>query len=131
MTRSDPSPQLSGLQLAVLRTLWDGGELSVSEVHAALRDERDLAPTTVATLLKRLEKRGVVAHHKVGRQFVYSATVSEAEVNRTMLDEVTERLFAGDVPEMMSQLLRGRDVRPGDLERIRRLLEERERELGG
>ena len=120
-----PEPtQLSGLQLVLLRALWQGGELSVSEVHAAVSAERDLAPTTVGTHLKRLERRGVVSHRTKGRQFLYSATVTEEEAQRTMLREVHERLFSGDLPEMVNQLLRSRDFQPGDLERVRRMLDE-------
>lgn len=118
--------QLSGLQLALLRALWQGGELSVTEVHAAVSTERDLAPTTVGTLLKRLERRGVVAHRIEGRQFLYSATVTEEESQRSMLREVNERLFAGDLPEMVNQLLRSRDFQAGDLDRVRRMLDELE-----
>ena len=120
-----PEPtQLSGVQLVLLRALWQGGELSVSEVHAAVSAERDLAPTTVGTLLKRLERRGVVSHRTEGRQFLYSATVTEEEAQRSMLREVNERLFSGDIPEMVNQLLRTRDFRAGDLERVRRMLDE-------
>lgn len=120
-----PEPtQLSGLQLALLRALWQGGELSVSEVHAAVSTERDLAPTTVGTLLKRLERRGVVSHRTVGRQFLYTATVTEEEAQRSMLSEVNQRLFSGDLPEMVNQLLRTRDFQAGDLERVRRMLDE-------
>lgn len=119
-----PEPtQLSGLQLALLRALWQGGELSVSEVHAAVSTERDLAPTTVATLLKRLERRGVVSHRTEGRQFLYTATVTEEEAQRSMLSEVNQRLFSGDLPEMVNQLLRTRDIQAGDLERVRRMLD--------
>lgn len=120
-----PEPtQLSGLQLALLRALWQGGELSVSEVHAAVSAERDLAPTTVGTLLKRLERRGVVSHRTEGRQFLYSATITEEEAQQEMLREVGERLFSGDIPEMVNQLLRTRDFEPGDVERVRRMLDE-------
>jgi len=53
---------LTGLQIAFLRVLWQRGEASVAEICEALRPERALAQTTVATVLSRLEKRGVVAH---------------------------------------------------------------------
>lgn len=130
MARPD-TPQLTELQLAILRVLWQRGELPVTQVHAALVPERELAPTTVATLLKRLERRGVVSHRKLGRQFLYSATISEEQATHSMLNEVAERLFDGDLPAMLAQLLTARDVRPGDLERIRALLEEKQRELEG
>jgi predicted transcriptional regulator len=129
MPREDTSSQLTGLQLTLLRVLWSRGESTISEVHAALTGARELAPTTVATLLRRLEKRGLVSHSTQGRQFVYRAEISEHDATRSMVDEVTERLFAGDVSEMMAQLLTSKDVRAGDLDRIRALIEEKEREL--
>lgn len=58
-----PDTQLTDLQLALLRVLWTRGEATVQDMVEALRPERDLAPTTVATLLSRLEKRRVVSHH--------------------------------------------------------------------
>ena len=125
---AQPRSHLTELQLEILRVLWSAGESSVAAVHAALAP-RELAPTTVATLLKRLAKRGVVAHRTEGRQYLYRPLISEQEATRSMLDEALETLFAGDVPAMMAQLLQRRDVAPGDLDRIRVLLEERAREL--
>ena len=122
---SDTTPRLTELQLDILRVLWTKGEQPVAAVHAALAPTRDLAPTTVATLLKRLANRGIVTHRTEGRQFLYRALVSEEEATRTMLDETLDKLFAGDVPAMMAQLLRSRDVAAGDLERIRALLDDR------
>jgi BlaI family penicillinase repressor len=121
--------QLSELQLAILRVLWETREARVSEVHAALK-KRQLAQTTVSTLLARLEKRGLIEHRTEGRQFVYRAVVGEQELNHTMVRELTDRLFTGDVTELVNHLLRARDTKPGDLARIKELIEARERELG-
>ena len=77
--------QLSDLQLAILRILWAEDEATVARVQAALSEERDLALTTVATLLSRLEGRGVVTRRTEGRQFVYRAAVAEAEGKRQQI----------------------------------------------
>jgi predicted transcriptional regulator len=132
VSRSSRAPrQLSDLQLALMRALWVAGEATVAEVHAALAGERPLAQTTVSTLLTRLEKRGLLRHRTEGRQFVYRALVDEAELNRSMVAELADRLFPGDVTELVHHLLRARDVAPGDLARIKALIEARERELDG
>lgn len=123
--------QLTGLQLSVLRALWRRGESSVAEIHEELAEERRLAPTTVATLLSRLEKRGVVGHRSEGRQFVYEALISEEEANRSMVLELTERLFTGDVSALLNHLLRAKEMAPGDLARIKALIEAKEKELEG
>ncbi len=116
--------QLTELQFAILRVLWERGHATVAEICEALRAERGLALTTVATLLSRLEKRGVVTHETRARQFVYHALVTEAEVRHSMVHELTERLFDGDVAELMTHLLRGQEIDPGDLERIKAMLDE-------
>lgn len=114
---------LTDLQLAVMRVLWDRSEASVVEIWEALRPERGLAQTTVATLLSRLEKRGVVSHRREARQFFYRATVSEPDVRRVMVRELTARLFDGDVAALVSHLLSAREVSAGDLAKVKALIE--------
>ena len=116
--------QLTDLQIAIMRVLWEREQATVVEICDALRPDRPLALTTVATLLSRLEKRGVVTHETRARQYVYRASVSESEVRRSMVSELTERLFDGDVAELMSHLLTGREISPGDLDRIKAMLDE-------
>ncbi|MEZ4454335.1 MAG: BlaI/MecI/CopY family transcriptional regulator [Nannocystaceae bacterium] len=115
--------QLSDLQLAIMRVLWDRGEASASEVQADLAEGgRDLAPTTVSTLLSRLARRGLVDARRSGRHFSYVAQVSEEEIRSSMVSRVTEHLFAGDALALMSHLLRDSDLGPDGLAEVRRLL---------
>jgi predicted transcriptional regulator len=120
-----PSPEsLTPLQVAVMRVLWDRGEARVPEVRAALRSERRLAATTVATLLKRLEKRGLVGHRTEGRQFVYTALVGADEARESAVGELTTTLFDGDVPALVAHLLSRHELGAGDLERVRALIDD-------
>lgn len=122
---------LTDLQLAIMRILWDRAEATVLEVQERLRPERDLAQTTIATLLSRLEKRAVIAHRLDGRQFVYRPLVSEQDVRRSMVSELTELLFDGSPAALMSHLLGSRDIDPGDLDRVKRMIAEAEKESTG
>ena len=114
--------QLTDLQIALMRVLWERGEATAAEICEALRPERGLAQTTIATLLSRLEKRGVVHHRTEARQYVYRAAVSEHAVRRSMVGELTERLFDGDVPALVTHLLSAREVSAGDLERVKAII---------
>lgn len=115
-----PEPlELTELQIAILRILWKRGEATVLDVWEEIHRERGLAQTTVATLLSRLEKRGVVSRTQVQRQFTYRASVSEADVRASMLGGLTEQLFDGDVTALVNHLLTSRDIAPGDLQRLR------------
>ena len=115
---------LTDLQLSVMRVLWARGEATVYDVQEGLRPERDLANATVATLLTRLEKRGVVARRAEGRHHLYRALVDEAVVRRSMVAELRDMLFGGSSAALISHLLDGREIAEGDLERVKRMLEE-------
>jgi predicted transcriptional regulator len=120
---------LTDSQLALLRVVWARGEATVIDVHRDLSRERPVAQPTVATMLSRLERKGVLAHRVEGRQFVYRALVSEAEVRRSVMGNITERLFTGDVPALISQLLAERDVSREDLDAVKAMIAAKEREL--
>lgn len=121
-----PKHQLTALQLSILRELWARAEATVTELWEALHGERGLAPTTLATILSRLERRGVVAHRTRARQFVYRAMVTEEEVQHTMVGELTASLFEGDVPALVNHLLTAQEISPGDLARIRAMIDDAE-----
>ena len=112
---------LSELQLDVMRVLWRG-EASVADVAAALADSRGLAHTTVATVLTRLARRGVVEARREGRQLFYRATVSEPQVRRSMVGDLIQSLFKGDPRALLAHLVSEKDVAPGDLAKVQALL---------
>jgi predicted transcriptional regulator len=117
--------ELTDLQLSLMRVMWGRGEAAVTDVHQAVAAERGLALTTVATILTRLEKAGLVARRSAGRHYLYRALVSEEEVRRSMVSGLAERLFHGDVTALVSHLLDEGDIAPGDLDRVRRLIDQK------
>lgn len=124
MAKRQRKTQLSELQLAVMRVLWSRGEATTAEVVADLAAQRGLAHTTVATLLTRLEKHGVVAQRRDGRTWIHRALLSEAEVQRSMVAGLVAALFAGDSAALVAHLVREDEVTPGDLAAIRARLED-------
>ena len=112
---------LGELQHAIMQVLWTRDEATVAEVHGALYDERGLAPTTIATMLRKMEDKGVVTHSVDGRQFVYRPVVSESEVRSSMVGELLDRLFAGDPAALVSHLVADHTI---DDNRISKLAEE-------
>ena len=113
---------LGDLQHAIMRVLWERGEATTGEVHEALRTERGLAPTTIATMLRKMEDRGVVAHRSEGRQFVYRPTVSEDLVRRSMVGELVERVFGGDPKALVAHLVAEHEIDPEELPALRERL---------
>ena len=118
---------LTDLQLDLLEVLWESGEATVAQVQESLLEKRGLAATTVATILSRLEKRGIVKHRSEGRVYVYRPLVSREQVRNTQLTALADRLFEGDVTELVNHLITTSQISPGDLARVRRLLEQHSR----
>lgn len=117
---------LSELQLALMRVLWARGQASTAEVVDALREQqRPLAHTTVATLLTRLEKRGLLASERDGRALVYRAAVSEPEVQRSMVSGLLSTLFGGRPAALLSHLVEEGELGDDDLARMRALLQKK------
>lgn len=117
--------ELTDLQLDLLEVLWDRGEATVAEVQEAVAKQRGLATTTVATILSRLERRGVVTHRNQGRVYVYRALVTREQVQQTQIAALANRLFEGDVAALVNHLITTAQITPGDVARVRRLLAER------
>jgi predicted transcriptional regulator len=122
---------LGDLQYAIMRLLWSQGEASAAEVHSALYPDRGLAPTTIATMLSKMEKKGVVTHRIEGRQFVYRAVVDERDVRLSMVGELINRVFKGDAAALVNHLLKEEEIDPNELKELKALIEARERKGGG
>ena len=125
------SSRLGDLQLAIMRVLWECGEASAAHVHRTLHPHRGLALTTIATMLRKMETKGVVEHRRDGRQFLYRPLVREDEVNRSMVGDLVERLFAGDALELVNHLVAEGDIDLAELEQLRKSLGERRRKSEG
>jgi predicted transcriptional regulator len=117
---------LGDLQLAILRVLWSKKEAPLGEVHEALA-ARGLAPTTIATMLKKMEDRGVVKHRVEGRQFVYRAAVAEGRVHRSMVGALIDKLFGGNPRALVEHLVSEGEIDAEELDELRRQLKAAER----
>ena len=118
---SKPTYRLGDLQLRIMKILWDREEATVAEVQERLEGE-PLAYTTVATMLRKMENRGLLTHREEGRRFVYLPAVSAAKVTRSMADDLVDRLFAGSLAETVSHLLETREVSPDELAELQALI---------
>jgi predicted transcriptional regulator len=119
--------RISEQQLDILNVLWARGEASAREVHATLEPITGHARKTTGTLLHRLEKQGLVAHHEAGREFMYYATVTREEVQQATVRGMVGQQFHGSLPDMVSYALDAGSVEPDDLARIRAMIEDHER----
>ena len=127
----DSKIKLSDLQLLLIKVLWQYGKLSASEVHKIVADQRELAPTTVATMLKRMQEKDWLGYEKQGRQFLFFAKISENDVKTSMLRNLLANLFDGSPEQLVNHLVHSDDVAKGDLEKIQAMLAENQRDSKG
>lgn len=121
--------QLASLQLAIMQALWQKGEATVAEVRELLEsDGRELAYTTVATMLAKMERKGQVAHRAESKAFIYRPALAQDQVSRSMVADLAQRLFSGDVTLMVSHLLDGCELSADELARLKALIRKKEQE---
>ena len=121
--------RLGDLQLRILKVLWDKHEATVATVLENLEGASNLAYTTIATMLRKKETRGLVSHRAEGRSYMYSARVASNDVSRSMTDHLLDRLFEGSLVDAVNHLLTEREVSSGELEALERLILEKKRAL--
>jgi len=113
---------LTGLQLRIMNVLWENGDSSIREILEALEYEKNLARTTVATIISRLESQGLISHRKSGLSYIYHPLVSRDEVRQSMVGELLETLFEGDRSELVCHLINEADCDPGEIEKVIEML---------
>ena len=122
--------KLGDLQLKIMKVLWARGRATVSEVQQDLDGAKALAYTTVATMLRKMESRGLVRHLSEGRTFIYEAAYEESSVSKNMADDLVERLFEGRLSSLVSHFLSTRDVSEEELDRLEKLVRKSKRSKG-
>ncbi len=120
--------RLGELQLKIMNVLWELGPATVAEVQERLENGGELAYTTVATMLRKMEVRGLVKHKSEGRRFIYRPGVEPEAVSRTMVDDLIDRVFGGSLADAVSHLLETRDVSREELRQLERLIQQRKQQ---
>lgn len=110
-------------ELDVMSILWREGSGTVTEVRAALADE--LAYTSVLWVLQTLEEKGHVRHEKEGRAYRYYPTVEPEQAGDSALARIRNTIYQGSASLLFAQLVADEKLGRDELERMRRLLDER------
>ena len=123
--------RLGDLQLKIMKLLWQraDSEAAVAEVHQALSGEGEWAYTTIATMLRKMEARGLVRHRLHDRKFLYRPAVRADEVTRKISTHFIDRLFEGSLGDMIAHLLTTRQISREELVRLETLIAERKKKL--
>ena len=119
---------LSKGEMEVVRLLWELAPASVRQIHEALPQDRAMDFATVQTYLRRLETKGYAKSSLEGHVRIYSARTKARTVIRETVDDLVNRLFAGDTMPLMRHLIEDRGIDDKGLIELRELLDRLEKE---
>ena len=121
---------LSRFELEIMHVIWDSGKATVQEVKDALSEAHPAAYSTFITVMRRMEKKGVLKHemHEDDRTYVYRPLVSREEVSRSMFRDIYHRLFLGSSEQLqdaIDALFQKEEITPEEIQRLRKLIAEK------
>ena len=118
--REIPKPTEGELQL--LGILWERGQATVRELFEEVNAKRPVVYTGVLKLLQIMTEKGLVLRDERERAHVYRAAVSQADTERRLLRELSERFFAGSAAQLALRALEMEKSSDEELEAIRKLI---------
>ncbi len=123
MTRQK-SGRLTDLELEVMHVVWELECGTVRQVYEVLLERRQIAYTTVMTMMNILEEKGYLTRNKEGRAYVYVPVQPKSEVISSMVEDFVTRVFDGSARPLLAGLVKDKQLSKRDLEEIARLIEE-------
>lgn len=118
--RSESQAPLTALQRALVDLVATRGPVSADQVRERLAATHPLTDSSVRTLLRRLESRGLVKHTVKGKVFLYSAEATSTRVTARTVRTLIDRVWAGSGDRFLTTLLDEHVLAPADLERALR-----------
>jgi predicted transcriptional regulator len=125
MTRQK-SRRLTDLELEVMHVVWELERGTVRQVYEVLGERRQIAYTTVMTMMNILEEKEYLKRSKQGRAYVYEPVRPKEEVLSSMVDDFVSRVFEGSAQPLVLGLLRDRKLSKREIDEIGRMIAETE-----
>lgn len=116
---------LTEVELQLMNVIWAFKECTVKEVQIEISKDRELAYTSVATIMKILESKGILKSAKSDKAHVYTSLISKENYEKQSLEHLADNLFQGDSSMMVMRLLDNSKLSQKDLQAIRDVLNSR------
>ena len=118
------------LELMILKILWEESPLPVRDVRSRLADQgRKLAHTSVITTLNTMCDKKQLSRKKDGKAFLFSPKIKQDRVSQSMLGDIVDRVFDGSASALMLSLFDRSDIDADEVKELRRLLDQKAKEL--
>ena len=117
--------ELTERELEVMHVFWKSGESTVAEIRDALATQgRELAYTTVATLVRILFDKQFLTQTTDERPFKFQSARTQNDVSRSILGDLVERVFGGSRTQLLVHLFEEEKLTPQEQSRLKAILEE-------
>jgi len=120
---------LGELEADIMSVVWKIGSASVKDVFEELYPDKRLAYTTIMTVMSRLANKGVLKQDRSGTAYIYTPNVSQEEMAGTMITHVIDKVLGGNTAPALFFLLEKSGVKDGELERLKKAIQEKNDEL--
>jgi predicted transcriptional regulator len=115
-----PFTGIGSLEADILAVVWEHDTTTVRVVYETLRERRQIAYTTVMTVMNNLVKKHLLSQDKTSIAYVYTPAIPGREVARTVLFSVVDRLLGGQYNVAVSQMLKlDKELTPEQLDELR------------
>lgn len=111
-------------ELEILNVLWSEGPSALSNICDALRTERDVATTTVATMLKVMLEKGLVRRQGSGRGATWQAAVTHKSAAKGMVGKLVDHVFDGAADQLAAHLIEGGQLNSKQLAELRKMIDQ-------
>lgn len=118
-----PSTHPTDGELEILRVLWERGPLALSELCEAMRRQRDVATTTVATMLRVMLDKRLVKRKPATRGHQWSAAVTQSAAAHSMVGKLVDGIFDGSAQRLVAHLVEAGQLSPKELSELRTLID--------
>jgi len=119
-----PHPTLTPQELAIMKVVWRIDKVTVRDVYEALRENRQIAYTTVMTMMKILEEKGYLKKSAVDRAHVYRPAKPRQQVVGAMVRDFLDRVFDGASDSLLLHLARDNKLTDKQRRIVKQLIEE-------
>jgi BlaI family transcriptional regulator, penicillinase repressor len=113
---------LTEQELEIMKVIWDRGEATVRDVVASLSEQRQIAYTTVMTMMNILEQKGHLKKWQVDRAFVYKPAHAQEQVIGSMVRDFVDRVFNGSAAPLLVHLVDDKKLTEKELNEIREIV---------
>jgi predicted transcriptional regulator len=121
-------PKPTDSELEILQILWENGSCTVKKVNEILNEKKETGYTKTLKMLQIMYEKNLVERNEDERSHIYSASVSQSDMQKILLDKLLETAFSGSAASLVMQALGNSIPSKDELKKIKELLNKIERE---